>query len=278
MPEGPEIRRAADAVNAAIGGRKTIEVRFGLEHLQQFEPRLRNQLVTSVTSCGKAMLTRFDNGLTIYSHNQLYGRWYICNPGNTPDTKRQLRLAIHNSKQSALLYSASEIEVLDDNGIKQHPFLSRLGPDVLEQSTDNTLILDRLSSKTFGRRRLGNLLTDQSFLAGMGNYLRCEILFVASLHPTLRPCDCSRAQLTKLAENIIGLARQSYTTAGITNNLERAYQLKEGGTEFEDYRFHVFRRAGRSCYVCNEKIEKITSGSQACYLCPQCQRAGEQIF
>jgi len=273
MPEGPEIRRAADAVNAAIGGRKTIEVRFGLEHLQQFEPRLSTQLVTSVTSCGKAMLTRFDNGLTIYSHNQLYGRWYICNPGNTPDTKRQLRLAIHNSKQSALLYSASEIEVLDDNGIKQHPFLSRLGPDVLEQSTDNTLILDRLSSKTFGRRRLGNLLTDQSFLAGLGNYLRCEILFITMLHPTIRPMDCSNEQLSILTSNIIELARQSYSTSGITNDLERAELLKQKGTAFEQYRFHVFRRAGEDCYRCGEKITTITAGSQACYLCPQCQSA-----
>jgi len=273
MPEGPEIRRAADTVNAAIGGRKAIEVRFGLEHLQQFEPRLSNQLVTSVTSCGKAMLTRFDNGLTIYSHNQLYGRWYICNPGNTPETKRQLRLAIHNSKQSALLYSASEIEVLDDNGIKQHPFLSRLGPDVLEQSTDNTLILDRLSSKTFGRRRLGNLLTDQSFLAGLGNYLRCEILFITMLHPTIRPMDCSNEQLSILTSNIIELARQSYSTSGITNDLERAELLKQKGTAFEQYRSHVFRRAGEDCYRCGEKITTITAGSQACYLCPQCQSA-----
>jgi len=274
MPEGPEIRRAADAVNAAIGGRKTIEVRFGLEHLQQYESRLSNQLVTSVTSHGKAMLTRFDNGLTIYSHNQLYGRWYICNPGNTPETKRQLRLAIHNRKQSALLYSASEIEILDDNGIKQHPFLSKLGPDVLEQSTDNTLILERLSSKTFGKRRLGNLLTDQTFLAGLGNYLRCEILFIVGLNPSIRPCDCNRNQLSLLAKTITDLAQQSYTTAGITNELQRAKLMKQEGADFEQYRFQVFRRAGEKCYRCGEKILKTTAGSQACYLCPQCQSIG----
>ncbi len=271
MPEGPEIRRAADAVNAAIGGRKTIAVYFGLEHLKQFEPRLSNTLVKSVTSHGKAMLTRFANGLTIYSHNQLYGRWYICNSGESPNTKRQLRLAIHNRKQSALLYSASEIEVLDENEIEQHPFLSKLGPDVQERTTGIMLILERLTSHNFRKRQLGNLLTDQSFLAGLGNYLRCEILFVAGLHPAMRPCDCNIDQLTLLAEIIPSLAQQSYATAGITNELQRANDMRQKGVEFEQYRFHVFRRAGEQCYRCGEKVLKITAGSQACYLCPRCQ-------
>lgn len=273
MPEGPEIRRAADAVNAAIGGRKTIEVHFGLMHLKPFESRLTGLLVTSVTSHGKAMLTRFENGLTIYSHNQLYGRWYIQKPNEYPDTGRQLRLAIHNQKRSALLYSASDIEVLDKHGLLLHPFLSRLGPDVLDCSTDAGLIIGRLSGKQFTKRQLGNLLTDQSFLAGLGNYLRCEILFVAGLHPSMRPCDCSNEKLTLLAETITSLARQSYATAGITNDLKQAEMLKQEGSDFEDSRFHVFRRAGKSCYRCGEKIDKITAGSQACYLCPCCQVA-----
>ncbi len=271
MPEGPEIRRAADEVHTAIAGRKTIAVQFGLEQLKPFESRLTGLRVSAVTSHGKAMLTRFENGLIIYSHNQLYGRWYICKRGDTPDTKRQLRLAIHNQSQSALLYSASEIEVLDDQGVLEHPFLRKLGPDVLDHTTDSTLVLERLTSRQFTNRRLGNLLTDQSFLAGLGNYLRCEILFVVGVHPATRPCDCSRERLMLLSESIIGLARQSYTTAGITNQLQRAERLKQQGSGFEDYRFHVFRRAGKPCYRCHEEIIKTTSGSQACYLCPRCQ-------
>ncbi len=272
MPEGPEIRRAADAVSAAIRGRKTTKVQFGHNHLKPFESRLTGLRVTAVTSHGKAMLTRFENGLTIYSHNQLYGRWYITNPAETPTTKRQLRLAIHNRKQSALLYSASEIEVLDESELLLHPFLTRLGPDVLDDTTDSPHVLARLTGKRFSKRRLGNLLTDQSFLAGLGNYLRCEILFVSGLHPTTRPCDCSNERLALLSDCIINLARQSYTTAGITNNLKRAEALKHAGADFEQYRFNVFRRAGNPCYRCKKKIDKVMTGGQACYLCPSCQR------
>jgi len=271
MPEGPEIRRAADAVSAAIKGRKATRVEFGQTHLKPFESRLTGLRVTKVTSHGKAMLTRFEDGLTIYSHNQLYGRWYIQNPTEYPDTRRKLRLAIHNRQKSALLYSASEIEVLDESQLLLHPFLTRLGPDVLNKATDNLVVMERLTSKHFLNRRLGNLLTDQSFLAGLGNYLRCEILFVVGLHPALRPCDCSNEKLAMLADTIINLTQQSYVTAGITNDMKRAQSLKQRGADFEQYRFHVFRRAGKPCYQCGEVINKIQAGGQACYLCPRCQ-------
>ena len=39
-------------------------------------------------------------------------------------------------KKSALLYSASDIDVLDESAIAAHPFLSRLGLDVLDSKTN----------------------------------------------------------------------------------------------------------------------------------------------
>ena len=40
MPEGPEIRRAADRIERAVGGKVAEEVTFAFPHLQRFEPRL----------------------------------------------------------------------------------------------------------------------------------------------------------------------------------------------------------------------------------------------
>ena len=101
MPEGPEIRRAADRVAAVLVG-KTIEtVAFGLPRLRSFERRLQGQEVTAVETRGKAMLTRFDNGLTIYSHNQLYGRWYTMPRPRMPKTERQLRIELRTATHRA---------------------------------------------------------------------------------------------------------------------------------------------------------------------------------
>lgn len=166
MPEGPEIRLAADEIADALVTRPTTAVEFAFPRLRRFARLLSGRRVTDVATRGKAILTQFDNDLVIYSHNQLYGRWFIEKAGNYPDTGRQLRLAIHNADYSALLYSASEIDVLQANELQQHPFLSRLGPDLLNDRPGAATILQCLTSPRFRQRQLAGLLLDQAFVAG----------------------------------------------------------------------------------------------------------------
>jgi endonuclease VIII len=87
MPEGPEIRRAADKIAAAIVDRPLREVWFAFDHLKPYAPGLTEQKIVAVDTHGKAMLIRFDNGLTIYTHNQLYGIWMVR---SVYDSRRQL--------------------------------------------------------------------------------------------------------------------------------------------------------------------------------------------
>ena len=273
MPEGPEIKIAADRIAKAIAQKPITEIFFAFEHLKPYEEILVQQLVTGVDTKGKGMLIRFDNGLSIYSHNQLYGKWEIRKAYNYPETKRQLRLAIHNQKKSALLYSASDIEVLDEDAIAVHPFLSRLGLDVLDSNTTIKKVQARLLNKSFHRRRFTSLFLDQRFLAGLGNYLRSEILFVARVHPTLRPVDCSPEQISALAKAAIEVPRQSYRTKGVTNDLKLVQRLKEQGYTRQNYRHWVFGREERPCYICNTAILKEVSGGRRYYCCPNCQKA-----
>ena len=102
MPEGPEVRREADAVARALAGRKAREVWFFHERLKPFEPLLSGSRVRDVTSRGKAMLIRFGGGLVIVTHNQLYGKWMVRHAGVEPRTRRSLRLAIRNASHAAL--------------------------------------------------------------------------------------------------------------------------------------------------------------------------------
>jgi len=271
MPEGPEIRRAADKIAAAIKDKRAKEVFFGLDHLKPLEKILSGEKIWAVEARGKAMLTRFSNGLNIYSHNQLYGIWHIHPAYEFPVSSRQLRLAIHNDTHSALLYSASDITVLKDSELADHPFLQKLGPDVLSSDITPQQIIERLLHPKYCRRQLGGILTDQSFLAGLGNYLRCEILFVTGLPPKTTAQQCSPEKLEQLAGAILKLSQQSYKTAGITNDQQRAKKLMDKGASFEDARFYVFRRAGKPCYYCDTPIEKTSANGQGLYFCPSCQ-------
>lgn len=271
MPEGPEIRRTRDRIAALAEGQITDQVRFELPALAHWNGRFDATRVTVVESRGKALLTHFANGYSLYTHNQLYGRWVIVTTGKPPKTRRQLRLAIDTAKGSALLYSASTIELWPTAKLREHPFLARLGPDVLNLTTTRQTLIGRLLNKRFCNRQLGSLLTDQSFLAGLGNYLRCEVLFAAGIHPKQRPGELRSGQLELLVENLLNLPRQSYETGGITNDLKRAEALMAGGASFEEARFQLFRRSEEPCYRCGATIVFERQGGQGCYLCPVCQ-------
>lgn len=274
MPEGPEIRLAADQLERALGALPVEAAFFAFEHLKPFETELVGCRVERVETRGKAMLTHFDNGLIVYSHNQLYGKWIVRKAYDLPQTNRQLRFAVHNAKKSALLYSASDIQILSSQAeVEAHPFLSRLGPDILCGKLTPEQVRSRLKDKRFCRRRFSSLYLDQHFLAGIGNYLRSEILFVAGLHPQLRPTDCDDQQLLRLGRASIEVAYQSYRYKGITNDLDLANRLKAAGTRYRDYRFWVFNRIHRACYRCQTPIEKIMMNHRRLYLCPVCQAA-----
>ena len=263
MPEGPEIRRAADRIADVLVGRQIERVCFAFPELQPFEKRLRGSVVEAVDTRGKAMLTLFDNELTLYSHNQLYGRWFTVKRGELPETRRSLRVALHTNAHSALLYSASDISVLTAGQLQSHPFLSRLGPDVLDEGLLAETIVQRLGQQRFTRRSLAALYLDQSFLAGLGNYLRSEILFGAGLHPKLRPVDLDLVEKKRLARETLKMCRRSYRTGGRT--LASGTGLKKAG------RFWVFARASKPCFGCGARIRRENFSGRRLYFCPDCQ-------
>jgi len=276
MPEGPEIRKAADKVERTIINKPILKVEFGQAHLKNKETEFSDVTVEKIETYGKAMVTCFKSanhpeGLNIYTHNQLYGRWVCCPANQVPPSNRQLRLAIYTPDEWALLYSASDIFVLNDKEVLEHPFIKKVGKDVLNQTTTVDYIKGRLLSPAYRNRQLGGFLTEQSFIAGLGNYLRCDVLFVAKIHPSKKVSELSDDQVNKLSQTILDLPRQSYNTDSVTNDLGRVKKLLAQGSSLEDARFWTFRRDGLPCYDCGALIIKKKMGGQACYLCETCQ-------
>ena len=271
MPEGPEIRRAADLLQAAIATKPLTKVWFKFAALREYEAALAASRITGFETHGKALLTHFACGLSIYSHNQLYGVWKIAQRGKVPKTTRDLRLAIHTEKVAVFLFSASDISVWRTAALHEHPFLRKLGPDVLDAKLNVAVLAQRLSSARFAGKSLAGLLLDQAFLAGMGNYLRTEVLFYAGLHPSVRPKELRELDRQRLAEQLLSVTRRSYATGGVTNEAAISGILQGDGAPFEGYRFAAFERAGRACYQCGSSIERIELAGRRLYFCPECQ-------
>ena len=271
MPEGPEIKRLALRLDKVLAGRRLDALRFSYRDFNRFDEDLGSQEILKVDSRGKALLLYFESGLTLYTHNQLYGKWLIVRKGKVPKTNRTQRLVISTERHSAFLYSASSIEILDPVQAQSHSYLSKLGPDALDDETTWEQIYEQLSSKRFVGRALGSLLLDQSFVAGIGNYLRSEILYYCGLNPADKPKSVSGDRLKVLAKKILEVTRQAFLTAGVTNDPKRVSELKEKGLSRSKYRFAVFSRAGFPCYICGDRVKRIESNGRRLYLCRECQ-------
>jgi endonuclease-8 len=271
MPEGPEIRRAADRVEHQLAGGTIEHVWFAFEALKPHTASLIGRRVERVETRGKAMLTRFDDGRVLYSHNQLYGVWKLHRADEPPQTTRSLRARLVVDGRAASLYSASSIAMWHADTLGQQPFLARLGPDLLSEAVSEDAVLARLNEARFKRRGLGGLLLDQGFVAGLGNYLRSEILFFAGLHPKRRPADLDDEQCRQLARYMLALTWQTYRSAGITNTPEWIEAAKAQGETRPQWRFAVFDRQGLACHRCQTPIVRTMVSSRRLYLCPLCQ-------
>jgi endonuclease-8 len=275
MPEGPEIRQAADKIQKAIAGKPLAKVEFGFPHLKPYEALFTGGRVLGIRTLGKAMLTDIEaqdgSRYVMYSHNQLYGRWSVRKAGPYPKSTRQLRVAFVTATHMALLYSATEIAVMPAGEETGHPFVRRAGPDVLDATLTPEAVAERLTERRFAGRRVGGLLLDQGFVSGVGNYLRSEAMHLAGVSPVARVKDLNAEQRLKLAQAILWTARQSYETGGLTVPTELAASLKAAGTPRRGYRHQVFNRAGWPCRVCGGQIEKRLDSGRRVYICPGCQ-------
>ncbi len=273
MPEGPEIRRSADALARVLAGVPLLRIEYLVPRLAHMAARLEGAGIRRVYSRGKALLVEYDNGLTHYSHNQLYGEWEVREGRATGDGRRAVRVIFGTAGHTVTLYSATQIEILPSEEVEAHPYIAALGPDVLEATTTVAAMRKRLADPRFRGRSLASLLLDQRFAAGLGNYLRSDILFVAGLRANLRPHELRDEERARLARAILVIARRSYRTQGVTNEAARARAARCAGVPFEDYRFLAYGREGAPCWSCGARIVRRDEGGRGLFHCPRCQPA-----
>tara|TARA_B100000700_G_C14927807_1_gene800382 strand:- start:290 stop:1123 length:834 start_codon:yes stop_codon:yes gene_type:complete len=271
MPEGPEIRRTADKISKVLVGNEIIESDFLYDRIRDKADIVKNKDIKEIATRGKALLIRFVNEWSMYSHNQLYGRWTVNLNPKLIKSNRALRVIFKTNKHSVRLWSATDIELIKTSEEINHPFLKRIGPDVLNESCSTKLIEERLMSKNFQNKKASTLMLDQSLFAGLGNYLRSEILFDAKIHPDDRPIDLDRMKIIQWATSIKNISNLSYKSGGFTVSKLIADANKANGETRRSFRHAVFMRYGYECINCKRRIERKWYGNRKLDFCPNCQ-------
>ena len=275
MPEGPEVWREAAAIARVVEGEPIVRIAFAWPAIAHHAKGLVHARIDQVRPRGKAMTLAFSTGASLVTHNQLYGEWVVRKVA-PPMHRKALRVLIVTARGVAMLYSATDIHWMFTRDVDAHPYIAKLGPDALDANTTISAIRARLASRPFRNRSLAALLLDQGFVAGLGNYLRSDILFFARVQATLKPKQCNDDELDALAHAIVEMPRQSFRTRGITNDQALALHLKREGWPFARHRHWVFDRDGEACHVCATTISRVAVGGRNVFYCSTCQRAAAQ--
>ena len=270
MPEGPTIRRIADCMREHLSGQTLRAVELGVANQRQHEAALRGAQLLDVRAFGKAIVFDVEGGWSIFTHTQLFGRWFVVKPGQEAPGKKKLGLALETSEHKAVLTSTTKIEVLRTQDLKRHSFLGKLGPDTLDPEVTQAQVMRQLDA--FGKQPLGTILLDQSFMAGIGNYLRAEILFLAGLRPEHLPERLDAGQRERLAHQILATPRRAYQAQGFTTSDEHIARGEARGVPRAQLRRYVYEHAGEPCPTCSTTLVEEQFDGRRIFICPRCQR------
>jgi endonuclease VIII len=254
MPEGDTIHRAADALRRALGERPLV----GFDAPRARGPRPHpGERINAVEALGKHLLIRFSGGSTLHTHLRMNGSWDIYDPrARWRRAPHRARAVVRTDTAVGVCFDAPVVELLDSRDVARHPILSALGPDLAAPEPDLNDALGRFSR--LPNDPIGVALLDQRVSSGIGNVYKSEVLFACRIDPRARVADLSEAVRRDLLATAAGLLRANLGPG-------RRRTVPEG--------LAVYRRAGRSCRRCGERIVSFRQGEQAriTYACPSCQ-------
>lgn len=303
MPEGPEVRRHAVAIARVLENQPIVEFAARTKNARVWlaaRPDIFcGRRVLSIRAHGKNIVARIEGGFYFYSHLMMWGRWTIeeNSEDRVLERDRRERARISTASHHAILLSAPVFEVGQGDARQQIETLRLLGPDILPYEDDGDWdepeFLRRLFSEENASREIGAALLDQTICAGIGNYLRAEILFECRINPWTKITELSADEMRCLCDTIPRVASQTYLQNGVTVDEQSRERMRSDASlvynAASDWGTHhyTFRRTNLPCLRCGESIRQkrqvtrvLEDGdekSRIIYFCPSCQNVAVEL-
>ena len=234
-------------------------VRTGAEELRT----LAGCRFVDVLRHGKFLLFASDDGRVLVVNPMLTGRfhWAAASEPRRPAPAITLTFEDGHELRYADERRMGRWYLVPLDGLDAVPQIGELGPDALAIGEDE--FVQRM------RRRSGqlkNTLTNQQFVAGIGNAYSDEILWEAGFHPHRRGAtldDDGRRELHRAMRRVFEWS-QPILDARVADGLR---QRKD---EWREH-LRVHRRAGEPCPRCGRDIKSRASGGRETNFCIACQ-------
>lgn len=275
MPEGHTLRRLADELHAAFGGR-VVRVSSPQGRFAADAEVLDRTTLLGADSAGKHLFVEFDGERFVHVHLGLIGSFDVhADAEGVAPPVGQVRLRLLSDGPGPSSYAdlrgATRCDLVGPE--RKAAVIARLGPDPLRPDADPARAWSRISRSP---RAIGDLLMDQEVLAGVGNVYRAEVLFRHRIHP-LRPGRTLRAgQWRAIWDDLVGLMGEGVRTGRIdTVRPEHTPEAMGREPRVDDHggEVYVYRRTGQACHVCGSVVRTSELVGRNIFWCPRCQPA-----
>jgi endonuclease VIII len=219
---------------------------------------LDGHLCTAIDAYGKHLLYRFAHGLSLHIHLGLFGRFRTSKrPAAEP--RGAVRVRMVSSSHVVDINGPNCCETLDAAGAEA--LIARIGPDVLRADADPQRAWMKISKS---RVAIGQLLMDQSVIAGIGNIYRSEILWRQRMHPATPGTAITRDMFDSIWDDAVHLLH-----IGVQRNaIITVDAVKPSRTRYRE-RVNIFGKP--LCPACNGPITQFQLATRRVFTCDACQ-------
>lgn len=272
MPEGHTIHRIARDHGRLLAGR-TVRVSSPQGRFTADAERVDGAVLERILPYGKHLFYEWSTGEVGHVHLGLFGKYRVQRTAESPEPIGQVRMRLQTEPDDerdeyVTVDLAGPTACTVDPPSVRREILARLGPDPIRRGSKPDAMIERIQRSSRG---IGDLLMDQSVVAGIGNVYRAEALFVTGIHPLRPGTDCASEELDALWSTVQGMLRQgvkdnrivtvSRDDLGIAPNV----RIKRGEATY------AYKRD--RCLLCGDEIRRLEIANRTCYFCPTHQPA-----
>tara|TARA_Y100000310_G_scaffold208719_1_gene209330 strand:+ start:829 stop:1632 length:804 start_codon:yes stop_codon:yes gene_type:complete len=266
MPEGPECRRYAESLARRISGRELRGIELVSGRFTKKAPtgyaELLRELPLEVIGAGvhgKFIYWILKNEWFVYSTLGMSGAWHA-----DPDDHTRIKFALndgavyYNDQRNfgTIKFIRGKYQLLQK--------LKSLGPDMLAGDVSDDVFIERMRKKN--KWPIVKALMDQSIIAGVGNYIKADSLWLAQLSPYRCIDSLNNTELSNLNHAIKQVMQESFQRGGASIKTYKQFDGTEG--EYSN-RFLVYNQ--KVDPNGNEVVRELTEDGRTTHWVPKIQ-------
>jgi formamidopyrimidine-DNA glycosylase len=266
MPELPDLEVIREVLAPRLAGAGIVAAAVRrpllLRNLLGGEPaeHLVGRRFAGVRRRGKFLLLELDDGATLAINPMLAGRLRYGPPLVRDRARDALVLRLSDGQELRYHDAADMGKLYLTRDLGQIPAFAEQGPDADDPALTLDLFRERLRRHT---GEIKGILTNQQFIAGIGNAYADEICWRAGIYPFRRRADLSADEIGRLYASMGSVLREAVATL-------RARVGETIDIEVRDF-LAVHGKAGQPCPRCGAAISEVTRERRATHFCRACQ-------